>query len=185
MLPCIIAVVVGGCAATSSLVDRPGALLTTSSNEAGIAVKDPQQGSPYLFGSDIVCLDRPGMVTVESVEFEGGSATGLAVQEFTFRPFYAPLGEAGVGFGEPRTLAQRGVPVNHKVAQACTSGDSNRQEFAEWVIQATRTTPQTGSSQALIVAYTSAEEHHTLRIPFAITLCAPSDHQTPNCRSTA
>ncbi|MBB5630482.1 hypothetical protein [Sphaerisporangium krabiense] len=172
---------VSGCAGGRSRWGNGAPLLTTGDQESIFVLEKTVIGAPYLFGSDVVCLDRKGEVRVVSVGFEGGAGSGMAVQAFTFRPFYASLGTAGVRPGDPRTLARRGLSVNHTVAQTCAPEGDVREEFAEWVVQAVRTGPRTGYSPALRMTYLSGGRTHVLRVPFGIRMCGENDAHAAGC----
>ncbi|GGL12664.1 hypothetical protein Sme01_69130 [Sphaerisporangium melleum] len=145
------------------------------------ALRLTRQGTPYLFGGFAVCLDRAGAVEVTRVDFENPIG-GLSVQEFALRPFYRGFGEDGVGWGEPRSLRRRGVSTALRtVTQVCAPDGSPRVEFSEVVLQTSRPAAVSASSSGFVITYSAGRAEGTVRVPFGITLCAPSDHSLPIC----
>lgn len=146
-------------------------------------LRKTRQGRPYLFGNIALCLDRTGAADVTGVRFENPSGD-LKVEAWALRPFYRAMGSDGVGWGEPRSLRQRRLfTAVHTVTQVCRPGDSSRVEFAELVVQTSRPNRASASGSGFLVSYTSGPAQGVLRIPFGITLCAPSERLLPMCQS--
>jgi hypothetical protein len=172
-----------GCAGEGPLRPAPKLVEPGDTGRQSFGLRLTTRGMPYLFGGFSVCLNRSGVVSVTGVEFE--DATGdLRVQAFALRPFYRAFGDDGVGWGEPKSLKQRGVPTALRtVTQVCQPDDSSRVEFTELVLQTSRPGAVSASSSGFVISYTSGASEGRLRVPFGITLCAPADKTLPLCQS--
>ncbi|MFC7383133.1 hypothetical protein [Sphaerisporangium rhizosphaerae] len=188
MARCLVLLSVAACAGPGAARNPQAVRLIAPPGDGGrqsLTLRRTVQGMPYLFGSFAVCLDRAGAAEVTGVRFEN-SRGGLAVQEFALRPFYRGFGEDGVGWGEPVGLRQRGVSTaSRTVTQVCLPEDYSRVEFSEVVLQISRPTATSAWSPGFVITYDSGGAEGTFRIPFGITLCAPSDRTLPNCRPDA
>ncbi|WP_214416293.1 hypothetical protein [Sphaerisporangium fuscum] len=141
------------------------------------------RGQPYLFGNLALCLDRTGVADVVDVRFDDPTG-GMTVEAWALRPFYRPMGADGVGWGEPDSLRRRKLSTSlSTVTEVCRPDDSSRVEFAELVVQTSRPRGVSASSSGVVVRYTSGASEGVLRIPFGITLCAPSERSLPLCQS--
>src|SRR5947207_225211 len=67
-----------------------------SGSGGGAALPNTRGGHPYSFGSLLLCLDRPGRVTIENVSLDAPQG-GLAVQAFATRANPVEIGKEGFG----------------------------------------------------------------------------------------
>jgi hypothetical protein len=187
---CLVSLSVAACAGPGAGRNPPAALarLIEPPGDGGrqsLTLRRTVQGMPYLFGGFAVCLDRAGAVEVTGVRFEN-SGGGLAVQAFALRPFYRGFGEDGVGWGEPTSLRRRGVSTaSRTVTQVCRPEGDARVEFSEVVLQTSRPAATSAWSTGFVITYDSGGAEGSFRVPFGITLCAPSARRPPACRPDA
>jgi len=152
--------------------------------------------SPYSFGGIIICLDRPGEVSIERVAVEPDKP-GIRIDAFALRANPYLRGKEGVGEVNAPLEKLGFTPGRpHIVKSVClTEKESNNQDAAasihavnqgrggsELVMQYSRQSAETRTATKLIVDYRSAGKARRLVIPWAVTLCAPGD-ATSLCRT--
>ena len=162
-----VACVLAGCQAFSSVrVEYPGTAV-------GSVIPDMGLHESMTFGDITMCLDESGSeaAQIDSVEVPEGST--LEITEFS-------VADEGVGLGNDRiTLIDAGFdPDERTLTKPCGGKESGR-----LIVEASRSANETASADELIVHYSAADggSERTLRIPYAITLCAPADEETEHC----
>jgi hypothetical protein len=164
-------------------LDQPR-LVQPDPGEFGAALPATRPGTPYTFGDVVVCLDRPGRVTVESAAVAGSSG-GLRLDALAVRPASAGHGQIG---GANRSLAQLGFARNadtmvDRVCPSPSPSGPGAGGLYELGLQFSRTGGRTATGHGVDVRYrTSGGTVLTLRIPFTLILCEGRDPAVPNCR---
>lgn len=139
----------------------------------GSVIPDMGLHEPMTFGDIPICIESPedGAAQVDSVEVPEGST--LEITEFS-------VSDERSGFGNDRvTLVDAGFdPDERTLTRPCGDKESGR-----LIVEASRSTNETASADELIVHYSAADggPERTLRIPYAIALCAPGDGKTEHC----
>ncbi|MGI5188362.1 hypothetical protein ACQEVI_09485 [Promicromonospora sp. CA-289599] len=156
-----------GCQSFSSVrVEYPGTVV-------GSVIPDMGLHESMTFGDITLCIDGSGSeaAQIDSVEVPEGST--LEITAFS-------VADQGVGLGNDRiTLIDAGFdPDERTLTRPCSDKESGR-----LIVEASRSTNETASADELIVHYSATDggSERTLRIPYAIALCAPGDEQTEHC----
>ena len=144
-------------------------------------IPDVPADQPVSLGSTEVCRKGGSDLSVVSVGADG--ARGLRLDAFSFRPDPSTHKQAQLG-AEPRALSALGFPGTSPpflITGECPSqvGGPGLWELA---VQVSRTSLATGTAQSFTITFTSAGRRQTLRIPLAVTLCAPDDLATAECQ---
>lgn len=162
-----VACVLAGCQAFSPVrVEYPGTAVSSVIPDMGLH-------EPMTFGDITLCLDGSGSeaAQIDSVEVPEGSS--LEITEFS-------VADEGSGFGNDLvTLVEAGFdPAKRTLTRPCGDKESGR-----LIVEASRSTNESASADELIVHYSAAGggSERTLRIPYAIMLCSPSDAEIEPC----
>lgn len=171
----MVALTLAGCAGESPSGPQ---LHWTGESEAGFTVRDSKPGHPYSFGALTFCIDRPGQVTIQKAEAEGGAGT-VVIERFAIRPGPTTTGEPMLG-ADRKPLSALGFgdrPAD--VSEVCPSGGAqpagDRDAFVELGLQYSKTVSDSVKSTAVVLTYLSGGRRRQLRVPFFVTLCAPGD----------
>ncbi|GAA2105440.1 hypothetical protein [Actinomadura alba] len=163
-------------------LDQPR-LVQPDPSEFGAALPTTRTGTPYTFADIVVCLNRPGKVTVESAVVVGPSG-GLRLDALATRP--SVNGRSQVG-GANLSLAKLGfspggATVIDRVCPAAPRGAGAVGNYYELGLQFSKTDDVTATGHGVDVHYhTEAGAEMTLRIPFILVLCKGRDPAVPDC----
>lgn len=162
-----VACVLAGCQTFSPVqVKYPGTVV-------GSVIPDMGLHEPMTFADITICVDGSGSeaAQIDSVEVPEGST--LEITAFS-------VADQGSGLGNDRiTLIEAGFdPDEQTLTKPCGGKKSGR-----LIVEISRSTGETASADELIVHYSATDggSERTLRIPYAITLCAPGDEETEHC----
>ena len=139
-----------------------------------VAVQLPaSKRQSWVHGTYVLCLDEPGEVKVNSVEFKSGNheVTGWAA----LRPNPGPEGKGFAGDWPGATLATRRIESTEVLTRVC---DDQGEDSYELVLQL-----QSGKSSTegngILVKYTSAGRGGALALPDRVVLCVRPER--PEC----
>ncbi len=135
----------------------------------------------------MLCISRPGSVTIEKVELQGVGGE-IRVTEFATRPNPNATGDYSLAdSAEP--LQDLGFPTEEPVTVGTRcpkdlESDSAAGSLTEFAVQVERTSSSSGSYDSLTVVYSDGQGEGKLNIPFGVTLCAPED-KTAGCKAAS
>jgi hypothetical protein len=165
--------------------EHPRLVWPGDGSAAGAALPDTRANQPYSFGALIVCLDRPGTVTIEDIAVDKPKG-GLRITAFAVRR--NPMEAGGSSFGNAaKKLDETGfVTSSVDVSTHCPNGKIVKHEFSgeyrstELAVEFVKPSAATAQGQGLTVTYRSGKDTHTLDIDFSVVLCGPGgkrDHE--------
>ncbi len=128
----------------------------------------------WLLGATIVCLDKPGTVTVTDVQSYGGN---VDVTGYALRPNPVLTGGTMLG-GDSGTLTDHHLqPGPAPVTAVCdpTTGAGD-----ELIVELRNDTQTTIKAQGLTVTYTADGRTDQLQVPHGIVLCVVKSSD-PSC----
>jgi len=134
-------------------------------------------GSPISIGAMLICLDRPGEVTLMGISLEGTHGR-IGVDEFAVRPNPLATGEAGLGATRGGLGSANFIVGRRTVSKQCRGAAS----AYELGVEVSRASPGIASFDGLAVHYASSSSSGILRIPMSLALCAGSQ-VSPDCRT--
>ncbi|XVQ89722.1 hypothetical protein ACQP2K_20605 [Microbispora siamensis] len=180
IVPAIIIIVVmaAGCVGEGPrlLLDEDPETGETAS--IGIVLPDTVARRPYSLGGWVMCLDRPGSVTIDKVDLIRPSG-GIVLQAFSSR--LQSRTRAMLGNAE-QPLTELEFPAR---SPAVTTPCSNRDHdglLTELGLQYGKTGDRTARAEGVRVTYTSAGRQRTVDLDLDVQLCAPDDMDTEQCR---
>lgn len=159
----------------------PPRLYSPVNGQIGFGRSGLTPGKQFSWGAIPLCLDRPGQVTVTSVEAVD-AVNGLQVVAFAVRPYRnnaqgnADGDLAALGFSPAdivgRTITQvcdQGSRANVGLPTALPSGASAGQ--SELAITVVGTSERRATATSLRIGYTSSGQHFTTTAAVALALC--------------
>lgn len=129
-------------------------------------------GQPWVHGTYVVCLDRPGTVKVTDVRFESGD---LDVTDWAIRPNPAAEGRLLAGDVPGRFASQNIKSTGTTLTRVCDKEQANTYEVV-LQLRAGKTTTQGTNIEVL---YTSGGREQTLVLPDRVVMCMRPER--PNC----
>ena len=176
----------------TSAVSGPQLLWPNQDGGGQVVVPAAKPDAPYSFGSLILCVDRPGTVTIEHVTLKT-AGPGIHLDAFAVRPNPYLHGQQALGEADASLTASGFAPKkNQGVDSTClTQKEQNTPSTwaaaaekgrggVELAMQYSSTATKTQTASGIVVQYLSGSHQETLTIPFAVTLCAADDH-TDQC----
>jgi predicted small lipoprotein YifL len=146
-------------------------------NAGGVGLPSVRLGEKYSVGMEsTICLSKPGVVTLTEVTPVHGS--GLRVVGSAMRPNQnwkpTPSRVPGSFLGEQRqALGWLGF-TGKTVDVACAKNTPKGYELA---VRVAKTTVGTAHASGWVVTYESSGHTGTLRVPFSLTLHAPTSRR--------
>jgi hypothetical protein len=154
-----------GCDLNSS-GSGPQLVIPASLHNVAIGAGKMKPGAENSFGGMVVCLDRPGSITLtgaKPVDPEGG----IRIDQFGVRPSPFWKGRAGI-LGQYGDLAHNHFKMGRTVDVTCDPRTGRGYEFAV-------TVSMPDSTQARMtgvkIDYTSAGQDRSLTFPITLFLC--------------
>jgi hypothetical protein len=163
-------------------------------SDSGFGMTVPSQGDPrpWRFGAVNLCLDRPGSVTISSIEPQGGNHQ-LRVVGFATRPDPAlnpalTYDQKHMG-ADRESLAHAGFPSGLAiVAAACPKTWPERATtvlFYELGTQFQRSGPGPAWATSVRIVYDSDGNRRTITLPWQVKLCGVEGPTTETCHAPA
>jgi hypothetical protein len=181
-LAALLAAITAGCAGESARLSIGQDRETGEPVTVVATLPDTVADTPYSFGGWVMCLDRPGSVTVEKAELLGKQGD-IVLQAFSTRPQsreHPMLGNAEA------PLATLGFPASGPpVTSVCTKSGEDPEAgwpYTELGLQYAKTSRDTARAEGVRLTYASAGERRTVDFALVVELCAPDDRGTPGCR---
>ncbi len=144
----------------------------------GVVLPDTVAHRPYSLGGWVMCLDRPGSVTIDKVDLLDPSG-GIVLQAFSSRRQSRTRGMLGE---EERPLTELGFPARSPAVTTICGKDRDDILRTELGLQYGKTGDATARAAGVRVFYTSAGRQHTVDFALDMRLCAPDDMDTKQCR---
>lgn len=133
---------------------------------------------PLSMGSIILCLDRPGDVTITDVAPLHPVGT-ITVQTFAVRPSPFMRTPPGLALGDDiGPLGKFGFHGNHVVPIVC---DSRKGAGYELGLQITKPTRRPAAAAGWIVTYTSHGKLYHVQVPPEVKLCSEESADEGAC----
>jgi hypothetical protein len=172
LLTVVVAVTLTGCAGEGPRLLVGEDPETGETARIGVALPDIVAGRPYSLGGWIMCLDRPGTVTIERIDLLRPSG-GIVLQTFSSRP----QGPDMIGNAE-ESLTAIGFPArNPDVTTACEQDGP----LTELGLQYGKSGDASAHAEGIRLTYTSAGRQRTVDFALDVRLCAPGDMSTKQC----
>lgn len=172
------AIAVAGCSHAARAGDAPTLRQPAQAHWTADTL-DLEYSKDWVVGSLLLCLDRPGKVTVTDVQAYGGH---LRLAGWALRP--NPFQHGGQMIGSIYgNLASTGVVSTPSVTQACspTTGAGS-----ELIVSLHATVNETAKAAGLAVTYSApGARGRTVKVAHGLSLCAPADRATPACELSA
>lgn len=173
----VLLIAVTGCDSTGGEVDpgpgaRPPQLVSPGANPTESQLPAKRPGQPWVHGTYVICLDRPGTVKVTDVRFESGN---LDVTDWAIRPNPAAEGRLLAGDVPGRFASQNIKSTGTTLTRVCDSQGANTYEVV-LQLRAGKTTTQGTNIEVL---YTSGGREQTLTLPDRVVMCMRPER--PNC----
>ena len=154
---------------------------------AGVAYPNTKPGVPYTVGDLIICLDRPGKVTIEDIEMikpEGG----LQLDDFSVIPNAMESGAGG--FEDSNVPISRLTPSPAKpvvMTHACPADWNappvpNPQSVA-LLLQYSKSSDRAATSAGITVLYSSSGHKDKLTLRWTVGLCPDETAASTGCLS--
>ncbi|MBP2704505.1 hypothetical protein JOL79_11840 [Microbispora sp. RL4-1S] len=144
----------------------------------GVVLPDTVAHRPYSLGGWVMCLDRPGSVTIDRIDLIRPSG-GIVMQAFSSRPqsrTHSMLGNA------ERPLTELGFPARSPaITTVCRKGQEDVL-LTELGLQYGKIGDATARAESVRLFYTSAGRQRTVDFALDVRLCAPDDMSTKQCR---
>jgi len=142
----------------------------------GDAISSAGAHETFSFGGLVVCLGRPGPVTVDRVTARQATG-GLRVTDFGLRP--NPLRHHHPGLGTSRRpLDATGFRGGHTASLRCNHRTVRGHELG---LEVAKTSDGTARSAGWVLHYRWRGQHKTLTIPMRLVLCAGPDVEAKGC----
>jgi hypothetical protein len=139
-----------------------------------------EPGAENSFGGMVVCLDRPGSVTITGVKPVNPTG-GIRIDQFGVRP--SPFWKGRASFGQANgDLAHNHFRAGRTVDVTCDRRTGRGYEFA---VTVSRPVSAKGRMTGVEIDYTSDGQRRTLIFPITLFLCShklsgsgtcPADH---------
>ncbi|MGW4642207.1 hypothetical protein ACWEN6_27080 [Sphaerisporangium sp. NPDC004334] len=167
-----IVVATAGCASESALlyIDQDVTFTAT--------LPDTTTGKAYSLGSWVVCLDRPGSVTIDKAELLKPSG-GIRLQAVSARPQSRTTPMLG---NVDQPLTKVGFPARPPAITTVCGKDGDQTLRTELGLQYGKTGDATARAEGVRLTYTSAGRRHSVDFSMVVELCAPGDTRTPRCK---
>ncbi|HEU0240434.1 MAG TPA: hypothetical protein VFR11_14310 [Micromonosporaceae bacterium] len=142
---------------------------------AGAALPNTRAGTPYVFGDVIICLDKPGLVTIDSIEVIDPT-NGLHIDDFAVIPNAMESGHYGYGDNSV-PIAQVRPPVARPVVMTkkCPTFTGPLRPDPQAVallLQYSKPTDASATGQGIKINYTSAGRKESISLQWGVDLCA-------------
>jgi len=143
---------------------------------AGVAYPNTHRGTPYVFGDIVLCLDKPGVVTINNVELIGAT-NGLRIDDFAVIPNVMESGHEGY-FDNSVPIAQvnprpaRPVVMTKKCPKSGNEPPRPDPQTVALLLQYSKTIDRNATSQAIKINYTTAGRKESLALEWQVALCA-------------
>jgi hypothetical protein len=172
----------GSCSSDSTAVAH---LVAPGFRGAGVAYPNAKAGVPYTVGDLIICLDRQGKATIDSVEMIKPTG-GLHIDDFAVIPNRMESGQDG--FEDDNTPISRLAPKpSHPVVvtRACPASwnappTANPQSVA-LLLQYSKPSSKSAAESGIAVHYTSSGHKETLSLTWTLGLCEKETKQNGTC----
>jgi hypothetical protein len=134
------------------------------------------KGTPYAFGDIIMCLDRPGTLTIDSIELIDATG-GLRIDDFGVIPNAMESDHFGYEDSSvpiAQTTPQPSYPVI--MTKACPTSFNlpavpNPQSVAV-LLQYSKSTNTSAASRGIKINYTTAGHQEWVKLEWTVALCA-------------
>lgn len=133
--------------------------------------------TPYVFGDIILCLNKPGLVTLTSVE-PVDARNGIRIDDFAVIPNGMESGEGGYDDNSVPISRIKPQPKRPATMRYACPPDFNPDhavavpQMVALLLQYSKTTDLTASSIGLKVHYKTGRSSAWISLPWEVTLCA-------------
>ncbi|MET8141279.1 hypothetical protein ABZU32_13310 [Sphaerisporangium sp. NPDC005288] len=142
-----------------------------------VALPNTRAHRSYSLGSWVMCLDRPGSVTIDRIDLIKPQG-GMVLQAFSSRPqsrTHEMLGNA------EQPLTELGFPARSPAVTTPCAEEERNTVHTELGLQYGKTGDATASAEGVHLTYTSAGRQRTVDFSLTVELCAPGDMITRRC----
>lgn len=143
---------------------------------AGVAYPDTHQATAYVFGDIIICLDKPGTVTIDSIELVNAT-DGIRIDDFGVIPNRMESNQSGYDDNSvpiAQTTPRPSHPVIMTTACPKTGNEPPRPDpqSVALLLQYSKTTDKSATSQGIKINYTTAGHKEWVKLGWTVALCA-------------
>lgn len=142
---------------------------------AGVAYPNTRQATVDVFGDIIICLDKPGTVTIDSIELTDAT-DGIRIDDFGVIPNRMESDHGGYDDNSV-PIAQTTPRPSHPVimTKACpkTFNEPPRPDpqSVALLLQYSKTTDKSATSQGIKINYTTADHKEWVKLRWTVALC--------------
>jgi hypothetical protein len=153
---------------------------------AGVAYPNSHEGTPYVFGDIILCLNKPGLVTLTSVE-PVEARNGIRIDDFAVIPNGMESGEGGYDDNSVPIARIAPQPARPATMRYACPADFNPDhavavpQMVALLLQYSKTTDLTASSTGVKVHYKTGGRSEWISLPWEVTLCAKGVAPSGGC----
>ncbi|GGK73479.1 hypothetical protein Sme01_06820 [Sphaerisporangium melleum] len=144
----------------------------------GVVLADTVARGSYSLGGWVMCLNRPGSVTIDKIDLVGPDG-GIVLQAFSSR--LQSRTRAMIGNAE-QPLTEVGFPARSPAVTTVCAKENQDTLLTELGLQYGKTGDATAHSEGVRLTYTSSGRQRTVDFALDVRLCAPDDTDTEQCR---
>ena len=164
------------CVTACSAPQQGPHILVPGFRGAGVAYPNTRQATAYVFGDIIICLDKPGSVTIDSIELVNAT-DGIRIDDFGVIPNVMESDQGGYDDNSvpiAQTTPRPSHPVIMTTACPKTGNEPPRPDpqAVALLLQYSKTTDKSATSQGIKINYTTAGHKEWVKLGWTVALCA-------------
>jgi hypothetical protein len=185
LLSVTLALVAAVCLTACSAPRRGSHIVVPGFTGAGVAYPNTHRGTPYVFGDIIMCLDKPGTVTIDSIDLVDPT-NGIRIDDFGVIPNGMESDQGGyddnsVPIARTTPRPSRPVIMTKECPKTFNEPPRPDPQTVALLLQYSKTTDKSATSQGVKINYTTAGRKEWVTLKWVVALCAKEPGSGASC----